>query len=528
MPEIPRLRPRPHAPPGIGRNEDGSIVIFSLFTFVIMLALGGLGIDTMRTESRRVDLQSTLDRAVLAAADLQQTRDPEAVVRDYFAKAGYPADLPRVTVIDALNSRTVRASASLPVSTSFLRILGIDSFDAPAVGSATESVSDVEIGLVLDVSGSMDDNNRLPRLKTAGKDFIDTMFENIEPEHIAISLVPYSTQVNIGADLAAAGNVATTHGHSYCIDLPASAYTTTRASTGALVQAGHFDVEGFSPTASGRWISGYNGMNADTPNCRNAQSFEVLPWSNRPRTLKNRIDALSAKGWTSVEMGVNWGTALLDPAAGSALTAMIDRNKVDPNLAGWPRDFDSPVGMKVLVVMTDGANTYDFRIKPPYNGDAPSDVWLYGSDEYVVKVNQNAYFRAKTRELLGALPHGGTRLSWSDLFSRMSVRQHAYHLRVQQHDASTYRQAAWAYWTSIIEHEGVTEKNRRLKQICAAAREQGIVIFTIGFEIDQPGAVEAMADCASSPSHFYRVEGLEISTAFTSIATQIKALRLVQ
>ena len=518
----------PHAPSGIGRNEDGSIVIFSLFAFVIMLALGGLGIDTMRTEARRVDLQSTLDRAVLAAADLQQTRDPEAVVRDYFAKAGYPADLPRVTVTDALNARTVRASASLPVSTSFLRIIGIDSFDAPAVGSATESVSDVEIGLVLDVSGSMNDNHRLPRLKTAGKEFIDTMFENVEPEHIAISLVPYSTQVNIGADLAAAAGVVTSHDRSYCLDVPASAYATTRVSTGRPVQAGHFDVEGFSPTASENWIGNYSQMSADTPNCRDTSDFEVLAWSNDRRTLKRRINALTARGWTSIEMGVNLGTALLDPTAGRALSNMIDRRKVDPNLSGWPRDFDSPVGMKVLVVMTDGANTYDFRIKPPYNGDTPSDVWLYGSDEYVVKIDRNTYFRAKTRDWLDALPRGGTRLSWSDLFSRMSVRQHAYHLRVQQHGSWWKRREAWTQWTSIIEHEEIDEKNRRLSQICAAARAQGVVIFTIGFEIDQPGAVEAMADCASSPSHFYRVEGLQISSAFTSIATQIKALRLVQ
>ena len=65
-------------------------------------------------------------------------------------------------------------------------------------------------------------------------------------------------------------------------------------------------------------------------------------------------------------------------------------------------------------------------------------------------------------------------------------------------------------------------------QFLATSGAQGVVIFTIGFEADEPGAVPAMADCASSPSHFYRVEGLQISSAFTSIASQIKALRLVQ
>ena len=519
---------RVHVLRAFRRDENGSIIIFSLFVFVIMMALGGLGVDTMRTETARTELQSTLDRAVLAAADLQQTRDPEAVVRDYFVKAGFSADLPNVQVVQGLNSRTVRASAALPVSTTFLRIIGIDSFNAPAVGSATESASDVEISLVLDVSGSMNSNNRLPRLKTAGHEFIDTMFDSIATENLAISLVPYSTQVNIGADLASAANVAITHGYSYCVDLPPTAYDTTWPSPVAMVQAGHFDMSGYSPQASTSSYTPYGSMSATTLNCRTGSGFEVLPWSNARQTLKTRITGLTADGWTSIEMGVNWGLALLDPVARGALTSMISRGKVSPTLAGWPRGFLGTEAMKVLVVMTDGANTYDFRLKSPYSRNDLSDVWLYGTDEYVVKVSNSRYFRAKNQSFASALPSGGTRLRWSELFDRMSIREHAYHLRVQQYSNSAERQAEWTKWTSIVEHSDAAEKNARLSRICAAARAQGVVIFTIGFEADEPGAVPAMADCASSPSHFYRVEGLQISSAFTSIASQIKALRLVQ
>jgi hypothetical protein len=37
-----------------------------------------------------------------------------------------------------------------------------------------------------------------------------------------------------------------------------------------------------------------------------------------------------------------------------------------------------------------------------------------------------------------------------------------------------------------------------------------------------------MQDCASSPSHFFRVEGVELSEAFRAIARQINQLRLTQ
>ena len=37
-----------------------------------------------------------------------------------------------------------------------------------------------------------------------------------------------------------------------------------------------------------------------------------------------------------------------------------------------------------------------------------------------------------------------------------------------------------------------------------------------------------MRNCATSPAFFYKVEGIEISSAFKSIARQINELRLTQ
>ncbi|MGR3464344.1 pilus assembly protein TadG-related protein [Limimaricola sp.] len=514
----PRAAGRPRR--DLRRDDSGSIIIFSLFMMVIMLAIGGLGVDTMRVESKRNHLQTTLDRAVLAAADLQQSRDPEAVVRDYFTKAGLIDSLGKVEVVQTLNSRTVRAEAEMPVSTTLLRMIGIDALNAPAAGSATESVSDIEIGLVLDVSGSMGNNNKLPRLKTAGSEFINTMFDNVEPENLSISVVPYATQVNLGRPLAEAygvvgglaGAVAGEHAFSYCVDLPPTAYLTTVQLPVGLVQAGHFDA-----SSSG---GSYSRMALDTPVCRTDASFEVLPWSNDRTKLLNKITALSASGWTSTEMGVNWGAALLDPSARASLTSMIG-NGVGTDLAGWPRDFDTPEGMKVLVVMTDGENTRDYRLQAPYRTDTPSDVWLDGEDDYYVFAGNGWYFRAIDQSW--TLTRRGRQLSWAELFSRMTVGEHAYHLRYMQ----DYSRSTRNVWNAIVDTTWSSAKDTRTRSICAAARARGIIVFTIGFEVDSHAA-EIMADCASSPSHFYRVEGLEISSAFTSIATKINALRLIQ
>ena len=507
-----RRRPRLRA---LRRNDDGSMIIFSLFVMMIMLVLGGLGVDMMRVEAKRNRLQSTLDRAVLAAADLQQLRDPEAVVRDYFTKAGLIDSLDSVEVVRTLNSRTVRASALLPVTTTFLRMAGITQLSAPAVGAATESVSDIEIGLVLDVSGSMGRNNKLTRLKVAGTEFIDTMFASAAAENLSISIVPYATQVNLGRDLGEEYGLGGSHDYSYCTDLPTTAYQTTVQGQSGLVQAGHFDVN--NNTGS------YGNMRLRTPNCRTEAGFQVLPWSNNIIELKNKIAGLSAQGWTSVEMGVNWGAALLDPSARPALNGMIARNRVSPVLSGWPRDTRFAEGMKILVVMTDGENTRDYRLRDPQMQHQLSDVWLDGSDDYYVAAANGQFFRAKTQAWVAAPL--GTRLTWANLLSRMTVGEHAYHLRAMQHSPAD--QSVRNAWNAIHEVTLSAEKDARTRSICAAARAKGIIVFTIGFEVGTHAA-EVMSDCASSPSHFYRVEGLEIRSAFTSIATQINALRLIQ
>ena len=147
---------RPHGP-GFVADEGGSLVIFAMFLFVTMLLVGGLAVDIVRFEANRAKLQSTLDRAVLAAASLSQTAEPVDVVLDYFARANLEAYItPQdITSQTSLTSRRVSAQAAMEMDTTFTRLLGINSLHAPSAGTAEESATRTEISLVLDVSGSM-------------------------------------------------------------------------------------------------------------------------------------------------------------------------------------------------------------------------------------------------------------------------------------------------------------------------------------------------------------------------------------
>ena len=133
---------------GFKKDESGSLLIFSLFVFVAMLCVAGLAVDFMRVETQRVRLQSTLDRAVLAGASLEQTLDSETVVRDYFERAGLSEFLDSVDVIPGTYSKTVEAHASASVRPYFLQMLGLGDIQTNAAGIALEGFSNNQMNFI--------------------------------------------------------------------------------------------------------------------------------------------------------------------------------------------------------------------------------------------------------------------------------------------------------------------------------------------------------------------------------------------
>lgn len=92
---------------------------------------------------------------------------------------------------------------------------------------------------------------------------------------------------------------------------------------------------------------------------------------------------------------------------------------------------------------------------------------------------------------------------------------------------SAYRDASWRRLGSA------EDTVNRLMRLCTAAKEQGVVIFTIGFEIDAIGAATGqerarrlMSQYATDETHYFDVDGLQMGEAFHLIASQIGKLRL--
>jgi len=547
-----------------GKDEDGAILILSLMLFVCMVVAGGLAVDLANHERTRTYMQTHLDNAVLAAASLSQGVDSEEVVMSYMSSAGLDSDKVKVeTSIEEIGGilvgRTVRATIGGGVNTRFFRFFDIDSLGLNIESQATERVEDIEISLVLDMSGSMDNytsdwsGKKIDLLKASAKSFVDAVLSEAEEGRVSISIIPYSTKVNAGPELLKHYNTTQEHNYSHCIDFDTEDYSSLSIETGTRLQrTGHFQFQAMSEhnMHQGQWT------------CRIDEGFDITPLSSSADDLKAQIDSLTAEGSTSIDMGAKWGLALLDPSAQGPVDSLISEGLIDPAFRGRPHPHKSQNNMKVLVVMTDGKNDDEFLLRPEYaSGGTNVYRFIGGNGEgpfFTVESLEQGYYQ-DNRNPYGETyfyaihPEGSDRfwdnnnlkeysayqrygdyiterkLTWPELWNEMSPLYYTYNLIARQYNYSRY-------WDNISVNEFQkiytrvypSVKDYRLRNICKAAREAGIVTYTIGMDVADEPSLGLLKECASTEAHYFDVDGMEIHTAFDMIAASISMLRLTK
>ncbi|PIE14867.1 MAG: hypothetical protein CSA68_09365 [Rhodobacterales bacterium] len=535
------------------RHEQGTMLPFAMAIIILMILMGGMAIDVMRAETQRTQIQYTQDRAVLAAASMKQQEEAQDIFDSYFEKDGIPEFTPRAVVEEGLNFRRVFAiydEDNIPtIPTGFIDELGIEYFSTPAASAAEDQIGKVEISLVLDVSGSMggisqSGQSKLRDLQDAAKDFVDTLLldRDEDDDTYSISIVPYSTQVTAGADLLSHYNVTNEHSYSNCVDFEAADFERTDIDpvNDLLQRTGHFTPWDWWDLGvmQAEWEDHPCISDTDIDGDNHEIARKIIPVSDDADALKDYIDSLEAGGWTSTDVGVKWGTALLDPSARPVITDMVDDELVDTKFTGRPFDYNEEHVLKVMVVMSDGQNTNQYFLDDSVSsGNSPvwykytgnkHKFWIYNSDRNKYK---KLFFNSDSEFLSNKgwknNPGNNTaRLTWPELWrlAAMGFVSHDLFDRADIDGGGEWSNSGWDDYYSII-YTG--EKDQRMFDICNAAKAQGILLYTIGFEVEDANAVK-LTSCATTPAHFFRVEGVEISEAFASIAAQLIDLRLIQ
>lgn len=176
---------------------------------LILMTLGG--VDIHRASTVRINLQDALDAAALAAARSTYTTDTDIQRVGMASLRANLAAYPEVTLLTAgttfrlTEGQTViadaRANVKTLVANIFLPPYGQFMDDYLPVGAhseVTRSSKNVEVALVLDITGSMG-GQKLTDMKAAAAQLVDIVVQDQQtPWYSKMSLVPYSLGVNLG------------------------------------------------------------------------------------------------------------------------------------------------------------------------------------------------------------------------------------------------------------------------------------------------------------------------------------------
>lgn len=495
------------------RDEDGAIFVFTLFILLLMLIVSGMAVDFMRFESRRAALQGCVDNAVLAAANLDRAgteSEVRAIAEDWAEAGDCQGNLDGPAFAKTLTGqRTVSATAKMPVNTFFLRLVGIDSLTAAAEATAIEGIGNIEISLVIDISGSMRFNDRIVELKKAAQSFAGKVLDPANGGTVSLNIIPYAGQTNPGRymfDYIAAQRQDTYLLSAYeaLYDDDAAGVMVPYASLNAFLDDNGIDPDHMYPNVSsclemehaqvsGGVVTdardfGYSGL----PPVGRAQVPHFMNWAISPDgdmdwgwcpqddtsiryaqqvlgdktvsgTLAHWIENLQMHDGTGTHYGMKYGLALLDPTSQDEFTHLVGKGEIPSDFDGRPSAYNDGKTLKYIVLMTDGKITEQVR---PVDGLA---------EENLVTALRN--------------------------------------------QSSSNR-------TNIA---SASENIQSFYALCNLAKDptRNVVVYTVAFEAPSDAQTQ-MENCASSPGHFNNTSGAGLTDVFNAIAEQITELRLTE
>ncbi len=546
------------------RESEGSVTVFALCIFLMMLFVAGMAVDLMRFETRRTALQNSIDSAVLASASVNRSANCEDLIREFMSKRGYDAD--KVTADcdedwigtnddgtgGTLVARNATASYDLAVDTFFMKLLGIDVLNGRSTGGAMEENIPIEISLVLDISGSMrwDEygsspssltaDNRINDLKLAVEDFLKEVLDvtcdssgkdctqSEASRLISINIIPYAGNVNPGPELFSLIGGTEWHTWSHCKEVTDDDFDDADLPDDSSNQLPHFMY----------WAVNWTWMNWGF--CPKDDAA-ILAMQNDFDTINDYVQGLKLHDGTATHIGMKYGLALLNPTSRDEVSALASAGIVDSDFASRPANWNDDV-KKIIVLMTDGVTTAQFR--PKYvDKNGTSREWDYSV------VENGTTILAKIKNYMAdgdSLSEAVDKLSADD-----SMRWSWFEPILDQYgsidselennpaaDVESFYPSSTVYKENGFEHSE-THNNEHITAMCNEAktpvydtdgsklRNTRVTVYTIAF-LAPTSAQDLMRDCATTPSYFFNVQDTSISSAFNSIAAQINRLRLTQ
>lgn len=325
-------------------DERGSVaIIFALMSFALVF-LSGMAIDYGRIQDLRTRLTDAVDAASLAAgrAVLDGNLSDEEVIelaKAYFVQnsktSAHMTSIGDPEITLDRETGKVDISVQSQIGMTLARIGGFDSMNVPVASTATFQQRDIEVGMALDITGSMKDpiggKRKIDSLKAAFKDFTKELFpENAaNSQRVRVALAPYSGSVKLGdyASVATSGK-----SKDGCVTESKNATPTDAA--------GLF----FSKDDSLKDVDPTGGLD-NAYDCPNGKP-SITPLMADKVTLDDIVDGYQTSGSTGGHFGAQWAWNLVSDKWAGAFGG-------DSAPASY-QEVEKGKLMKAVVLLTDG------------------------------------------------------------------------------------------------------------------------------------------------------------------------------
>ncbi len=470
-------------------SDSGMTLPMLAVSFMAMTGFAGAAVDVARMQLVQSRLSFALDAAGLAAGSTMNTTTASSEVTKYMGAnfpAGYlGAAAPSTSVTESSDNLTLDLSATTTVPTTFMQVFGVPNFTVTATSQIARTVMGLELALVLDNTGSMAQDNKLPALKSAATSLINILYGNkTNVRNLWIGLVPFSQSVNIGTGhmdwldstydatldwgpTSWAGCVEPREANGKDItDDPPSVqkfkqyyYPSTGISsfvgsngTTYTTPSGVLNVNKWKTvtTNNGVTTTNYIGPYNTTSHGPNYYCpLQVVPMTSNKTTLLNAINAMQPLGDTLIPMGLSWGWRMLSPRWRGLWGGEMDTNSL-------PLDYGTAHMNKAVVLLTDGVNTID-------NSD-----------------------------------HG------------------AYGYLLEGRTGTTNSSTA------------VTKLDNKALSVCTALKNKGVYVYTISLGTGTTTSVKTMLkNCASAPNYYFdSPSSTQLQAIFNAIGDSLSNLRV--
>ncbi len=374
-----------------GDQRGGTVLVFAGFV-VTLTAVVGTTVDYGRASRLKISMQDALDSGILAVGSGRQAGGSDGkTTLDAFLMTNWKQryDVGTITsTYEELPDDVIRATATVPMPTTFMKVVGVSSLDIVAESQGQFGVGKAEVALVLDTTGSME-GNKLNGLKQAAKDLVDKTYEKSGADQkIKFSIVPFAQYVNVGTQHRGQSwlSVAPDGPAEVCkLEKPVlnkwgcQIKMATWFDDGKPLMYTYEECAGYEygpeqnvcKTEQQTWSGCVGSRQSPLDRQVSLSSSEPIKglmntWcgspmkrlSNSKSDLKSAIEDFSAIGETYMAPGLMWGWRAVSPTA--------PFNDAAPKTG-------SERARKVLVLMTDGMNTASAS-SPTHDGWNPTDA----------------------------------------------------------------------------------------------------------------------------------------------------------